>query len=230
MGDSMIGKDSMKQRKIIDLTLPVISGGSAPPKMPSPEFVPVRTMQKDGCRTTMVTLYNHAGTHVDSPSHFIDTGDTVDKLDLEQCMGIAHVIDASMCKAGQRIGVENLGNLVEIIKPGDRILFYTGWERYYPEQTYYCNFPALSLELAHWLVKKKVSLVGIDTGSVAALGDWEELTAVHKVFLTSGVILVEGLSNLDKLPFDQPFEIICLPLKLAQSDGAPARVVAIVET
>ena len=228
MGDSIHLEGSiLKRTLIIDLTLPIISGGSTPPKMPRPEFELVRTMEKDGCRTSKVSFYNHSGTHMDSPSHFLDSGNTIDQLCLEHCMGKAYVVDASSLEAGQRIQIEDLGDLTVKLEEGGRLLFYTGWERFYPDETYYHQFPALSLELAHWIVEKGIVLVGIDTGSVAAVDNWSELTAVHKVLLSNNVIVVEGLSNLHKLPFGKPVNLICLPMKLAATDGAPAHVVAI---
>ena len=78
--------------------------------------------------------------------------------------------------AGKQIQTKDLGNIGEKLVEGDRLLFYTGWERFYPEEIYYHNFPALYLELAHWLVEKKNSLIGIDTSSVSVVDDWDELT------------------------------------------------------
>jgi kynurenine formamidase len=197
--------------------------------MPRPVFEPVRTIEKDGCRTSKISLYNHSGTHMDAASHFLASGDTIDAVDLNVCIGKAYVVNVSHLGLGKRIRVEDLSDMAGKSGEGDRLLFYTGWERYYPEDAYYHDFPALSLELSRWLVEKKVSFIGIDTSSVAALDDWEELTAVHTILLSHGIILVEGLSNLDKLPFDRPFHLVCLPMKLWNLDGAPARVVAILE-
>lgn len=142
---------------------------------------------------------------------------------------IAEVRNGFYTFSGKRIHTRDLGNIGEKLVEGNRLLFYTGWERFYPEEIYYHNFPALSLELAHWLVEKKISLIGIDTSSVAAVDDWDELTTIHKVLLSNGIIIIEGLSNLDKLPFGHQVDLICLPMKLLNIDGTPARVVAILE-
>lgn len=47
----------------------------------------------------------------------------------------------------------------------------------------------------------------------------------HRILLNADIIIVEGL-NLSCATQDQ-YELICLPLKLAGSEGAPARVVLI---
>ncbi len=142
---------------------------------------------------------------------------------------IAEVRNGFHTFAGKRIQTKDHGNIGEKLGEGDWLLFYTGRERLYPEEIYYHNFPALYLELAHWLVEKKISLIGIDTSSVSAVDDWDELTRSHKVLISNGMILIEGLSNLDKLPFGRQVDLICLPMKLLNIDGTPARVVAIIE-
>jgi len=115
----------MNRTSIIDLTLPISSGGSATPKMPRPVFEQVRTMEKDGCRTSKISLYNHSGTHIDAQSHFLDSGETIDTLDLELCIGKAFVVDVSNLDAGKRIQAKDLGNVAGKLGEGDRLLFYT---------------------------------------------------------------------------------------------------------
>ena len=55
--------------------------------------------------------------------------------------------------------------------------------------------------------------------------DTEPLT--HRTLLEAGVIIVEGLNLQEVTPGN--YELICLPITLAGSDGAPARAVLIEE-
>jgi kynurenine formamidase len=55
----------------------------------------------------------------------------------------------------------------------------------------------------------------------------EEATESHLALLGAGIIVVEALANLDKLP--PRFTLCCLPLKLVGRDGSPVRAVAVVE-
>ena len=64
-------------------------------------------------------------------------------------------------------------------------------------------------------------LVGIDYLSVEKFNFDEPTT--HLVLLGANVIIVEGLALGDVPPGD--YELICLPLKIKDGDGAPARVV-----
>jgi kynurenine formamidase len=49
---------------------------------------------------------------------------------------------------------------------------------------------------------------------------------VHHVFLENRILIIENLANLDRLPEGCFAELICLPLHITESDGAPTRVVA----
>ena len=46
---------------------------------------------------------------------------------------------------------------------------------------------------------------------------------VHRAFLDRDVILLEGIDLSDVAP--GRYELICLPIKIADSDGAPCRAV-----
>jgi len=78
---------------------------------------------------------------------------------------------------------------------------------------------------AAFLVEKGVALVGIDALSIDDL-DEEELPA-HRILLPTGVVVVEGvdLSGIES----GRYELICLPLKIQDGDGAPARVLLVEE-
>lgn len=71
---------------------------------------------------------------------------------------------------------------------------------------------------ASYLVDRGVKLVGIDYLSV---GDAE----AHRELLESGVIALEGLDLRAVEPGS--YELLCLPLRLEGSDGAPARALLV---
>ena len=86
--------------------------------------------------------------------------------------------------------------------------------------------PRIDIELAHWLVDRGVALLGVEPPSVAEVNDREELTSVHRVLLGGGVVIVEGLTHLDQIE-PKTVELIVLPLRVLDGDGAPVRAVAI---
>jgi kynurenine formamidase len=89
--------------RIIDLTL------SLEPAMRGVKFEPARVLEKDGWNATTLHLYSHCGTHMDAPRHFDVSGQTIDQIPLDKCMGPAWLVDLSGIKPRALITVEDLG-------------------------------------------------------------------------------------------------------------------------
>ncbi|HRX80869.1 MAG TPA: cyclase family protein, partial [Pirellulaceae bacterium] len=71
-----------------------------------------------------------------------------------------------------------------------------------------------------------VALIGVEPPSVADVNNIEEVTEIHRILLGGGIVIVEGLVNLDQLP--SKVEFIALPLKIRGGDGCPVRAIAVV--
>jgi len=71
-------------------------------------------------------------------------------------------------------------------------------------------------------------MLGVEPPSVADINNMQELTEVHHILFEGGVIVVEGLTNLESLTKPK-VTFIALPLKVAAGDGAPVRALAIEE-
>jgi len=69
-------------------------------------------------------------------------------------------------------------------------------------------------------------LLGVEPPSVADVNNRVELTSVHRVLLGGGVVIVEGLAHLDQIE-SETVELVVLPLRVLDGDGAPVRAVAI---
>jgi arylformamidase len=94
-----------------------------------------------------------------------------------------------------------------------------------PHHHFHQDFVALSTQAAQWIIRKGIDLVGIDYLSIQLFKDAESLT--HRTLLDGGVIIVEGLNLKDVAP--GIYHLICLPIKLSGSDGAPTRAVLVQE-
>lgn len=209
--------------RIIDLTL------SLEPAMRGVKFEPARVLEKDGWNAMTLHLYSHCGTHMDAPRHFDVSGQTIDQIPLDKCMGPAWLVDLSGIKPRSLITVENLGPLQKKIQAGDGLLIRTGWSLLAHSPAYRNDLPRISLELARWCADNGVRILGVEPPSVADVHNIEELTTIHRVLLESGVIIVEGLANLDKI-HKEKVTFMAFPLKIVDGDGAPARALAIEES
>ena len=76
------------------------------------------------------------------------------------------------------------------------------------------------------MVEKQVAVLGVEPPSVADVNNPAELTEVHQVLFRGGVLIVEGLANLDQLTQSE-VEFIALPLRILGGDGCPVRAIAI---
>ncbi|MHB0923049.1 MAG: cyclase family protein [Bellilinea sp.] len=168
-----------------------------------------------------VAMGVHTGTHVDAPYHFLEDGTTVDTLPLDILIGSVQVVDL-----GGQVDLITADVLqkASIIPGVSRILFKTRnsqiWER--GETEFQTSFVGISADGAEYLVSKGIQLVGIDYLSIAP---YKNSRPTHQILLNAKVIIIEGLdlSNVKA----GVYQLVCLPLKLGGSDGAPARTVLI---
>ncbi|HSJ54665.1 MAG TPA: cyclase family protein [Anaerolineae bacterium] len=168
-------------------------------------------------------LGSHTGTHVDAPAHFIQQGQTVDRLPLDVLVGPALVLDLEDLP-GKTIQVLDLASL-HPPRSATRLLLKTRNSNLWADRQteFEHQFVHLDAKSAAWLVRRGVRLVGLDYLSVEA---FQSTTySVHHTLLEAGLIVVEGL-DLSAVPAG-PCQLVCLPLKIEGGDGAPARVLVI---
>lgn len=207
-------------RSIIDLTL------TLQPNMRGVTIHQEKTLEREGWNAKRLELYSHCGTHMDAPRHFLPDGSTIDTLDLAACMGTARVFNLTPIDPRTAITVNHLGAAGRSIGKGDRLLLRTDWHKRHGTPEYRDALPRISVELAQWLVERGVALLGVEPPSVADVNNRDELTSVHRILLRGSVVIVEGLANLDQIE-SECVELVILPLKVLDGDGAPARAVAI---
>ena len=206
--------------RIIDLSLTVDQ------QMPGVSIRSARQLQEDGWNATTLELYSHAGTHMDAPRHFLPDGKTLDQQDLSVLVGSALVVDLSPAAPRELISVKHLSGVADLVVPGSRLLLRTDWHRRYGTPAYRDELPRISLELAQWLVEREVALLGVEPPSVADVNNMQELTEVHQTLFRGGVVIVEGLAQLDQIKTAE-VQFIALPLKIHGGDGCPVRAIAI---
>ena len=166
---------------------------------------------------SLLTLSSHIGTHVDAPSHLIPGGKTVDALDLTAMVGPARVV---LFDEPGAITAEFLER-VDSLAANERILFKTGNSLLWEKRGFTEEYVGLSVDAANWLITKGVRLVGIDYLSIDAPGDAN--LPVHRALLANDIVVVESL-NLRQIP-EGHYQLVCLPMKVGGSEGAPARVI-----
>ncbi len=171
-----------------------------------------------GVRVSGLKCDVHTGTHIDAPLHFIPDGATVDQISLEATVGRAAVV--RIPDSITNITASTLDEL-GLPKGVTRVLFRTKNSDFWTDHgsIFQPEYAALSPGAAAWIVEHDIRCVGVDYLSVQ---NYEDGPETHEVLLREGVVIIEGLNLSGVSP--GIYELLCLPLKLAGSEGAPARV------
>ncbi len=204
---------------IYDITVPIRSGMPIYEGDPALNIEPWSALANgDSANVSFLHLGAHTGTHVDAPAHFIAGANRIDSLPLEVLIGPARVIRVPDDRTEIDPDFLSSCDLDNV----ERVLFRTRNSGLWSE-SFRKDFTHLLPEAAEMLVEQGVKLVGTDYLSIEKFHSGHHRT--HLTLLSNRVVIVEGL-NLSEVP-PGDYELICLPLKIAEGagDGAPARAV-----
>jgi arylformamidase len=197
---------------LIDISVPIRPAMPIYDRNPGVHLDRVLSIPRgDTANVSRLELGVHTGTHVDAPLHFFEGGSAAEELPLEPLVGRAYVADGSAIEGP----IDGLALSACGIPPGaERVLLKTRNGRLWDRDDFTRDFVRLDGAGARLLVQMGIRLIGIDYLSI---GDQD----AHRALLDAGVVAVEGL---DLRAVDPGwYELICLPLKVVGSDGAPAR-------
>ena len=202
----------------IDVSVTVRSG--MPHWPDNPPIVMERVMdlsRGDDANVSHLAMGVHSGTHMDGPVHFIHEGPGLDEMPLEATMGEARVIEI---EDPREITVGELAK--HGLRAGERILFRTSNSiRCWQAGDFIEDFVYISEPAARHLAETRVRTVGVDYLSVG--GYHTDGALIHRILLEAGIWIIEGL-DLSPVTGGR-YDMICLPVKLHGSDGAPARAI-----
>jgi kynurenine formamidase len=184
----------------------------------------------------------HLGTHLDAPNHFEPNRPSVDEIPPGQLFAHGVLMDVSgpaSADADYLLSLEDVHHFESEygrIPDGAVVLAYTGWSKFWDNQTRYSNrdvmgklhFPGFSSAAVDFLINERhVRGIGLDTMSVdhGLSRDFP----VHHLLGKADCYGLENLARLDQLP-PTGFYLIVAPMKIETGSGGPARVFAVVPT
>lgn len=175
----------------------------------------------DDATVSNITLACHTGTHTDGLNHFVPGMAGVEAAPLSALIGrvrVAHIPTSNHITAAE---IEAYEQRTRPLAKGDRIVFRTNnTGEDYTMQPFREDYVAVSLEAARYLTAQGVIFVGVDYYSV---GPYSDPAPTHRELLSHHVWVTEGLDL--RMVEEGEYDMVCLPLKLEGSDGAPTRVV-----
>jgi arylformamidase len=169
----------------------------------------------DSVNVTTLKLSVHTGAHIDAPYHFTEDGLRVGQVPLDVFLGPARVV--SVNKTGGLLPADLEGHALTGV---ERVLFHTPASDV-PDEQWSDEFAHMTVEMADRLAGLGVKLVGLDSPSMDPF-DSQDMPA-HHALNRHGIAILENLS-LKGVP-DGDYELIALPLKLADADASPVRAV-----
>ncbi len=207
-----------RTRGWIDVSVPLRSGMVHWPDNPPVRIERMLDMERgDAANVSLISLGAHTGTHMDAPVHFVRGGEGMDRMPLDATVGRARVVGIQDPTSIKPDELRPLG-----LAPGERVLFKTlnsSWV--WQTDEFIEDFVYVSQEAARYLVECGVRTVGVDYLSVG--GFHKDGVETHEALLGAGIWVIEGLDLSEVEPGE--YELICLPLKVQDSDGAPARAI-----
>jgi kynurenine formamidase len=208
--------------KYFDLSQPVEPGMTIFPGDPQPVVQPAEGVTAPW-RVTDLHLGTHSGTHIDSASHYLPAGKTIDQYPIERFILPGIVLPLADLSEDQSISAESLSGVLKNFPEGGAILVQTQWDRYWKTDRY-LRHPYLSPGAIKLLIRAHASLVGIDALNVDSTV--QSTTHAHRSLMENDILIVENLTHLSEIQPGRIYLFSFLPINLPGLDGSPIRAVA----
>jgi len=158
----------------------------------------------------------------------------IDDVPLDHLAGPALILDFSYVSANQAITVSDLIKNGDQIIAGGILVLKTGWDlkQSWKDAAYWTQAPYLDAAAAAWISEQNINAVGFDfpqdyvTREIPDRQPGVREMPAHDLILRKGIYQIEYLCNVHQINVKR-VSLIALPLKLAGCEGAPARVVAV---
>ncbi|GAB6099958.1 cyclase family protein [Halanaerocella petrolearia] len=204
--------------KIYDISIPIES--EMPVYKGRKEKRPVITNlsnhKEGGVYESKIEMNLHTGTHLDAPLHMVEDGDSITEFEIEEFVVSAQVID--LTEVEDSISVSDLKDYE--LKSQTFILFKTKNSSAEFLKDNPKDFIYLDQAAADFLVEQEVSGVGIDALGIER-NQPDHMT--HKVLLTNGVKILEGINLTEVSPGE--YTLICPPLQIKKGEASPVRAI-----
>lgn len=202
----------------IDISVPLRNGMVTwPGDAPFERTSTLEIANGDLCNLSQISTTAHVGTHMDAPRHYLPGAAGMETMPIAASIGKARVIEIHDPEV---IRVPELES--HRLAKGDRVLFKTrNSEHCWKTDHFQKKYVYLAPETARYLAERGVQTVGVDYLSIGGFESGGRET--HCILFEAGIWIIEGLILKHVEPGE--YELVCLPLRIIGSDGAPARAV-----
>lgn len=202
---------------------------------PGPVIVPFSQIaNNDTSNSYSISFFNHTGTHIDAPRHFVDKGKSISEYAVDELIFNHPVIVDCPKEGAELITTDDLKNVSYQLQISDCLLLRTGFGRFRNEERYMTNNPGIAPKTIRWIRKEYPSIrcIGIDSISISSFQYRNEGREAHRAaFIEQSdfgepLLLIEDM-KLDAVTEERLGTLIVLPWQIDGLDSAPCNIIAI---
>lgn len=184
----------------------------------------------DSCNTSLWSLSNHMGTHIDFPRHFAADGKSLDDYDPGFFISNKiYLFEIAPVEPGQIIGPQDL-NLDSIPKDIEALLVKTGFGQFRGQTVYSKQNPGFYPDLADALRARfpGVRIMGFDSISLSSVVHRDLGREAHRAFLDHehSILPLEDMDLTQISNETKIYQLVVAPLLVSGADGSPCTVMA----
>ncbi|HEU4480822.1 MAG TPA: cyclase family protein [Actinomycetota bacterium] len=166
-----------------------------------------------------VDMPANVGTYVDAPFHRFPDREDLSQVPLDRLVGLDGVVLDATDQESRALGLDRPEGDIG----GKAVLIRTGWDSRWGTEGYWEPGPHLTRDFAGSLIDAGVGLVGVDFWNVDDTRT--RLRPIHTELLRAGVLIVEHLCHLDRLP-SRGFRFFAPVLGIQRGASFPVRAFA----
>jgi arylformamidase len=195
--------------------------------IPAASIETIATVKKDDFFASKITLSTITGTYLESGAHIIEGAKTLDEYSIADFIKPAKIIRLPRQEEKTLIDEKLLAAHAPKIAKGDAVIVDTGWAPRWNGPGYVLKCPNLSAKAVEWILSHEISIFGTDVPCIES--SWSEDAAGEKggllgMMFRKNVLLAAPLVNLGAVTGSAGV-LYCLPLRVKNTSGAPARIV-----
>jgi kynurenine formamidase len=187
----------------------------------------IATVKENDFFASKISVSTVTGTYLEAGSHVLEGGRNLDSYSIADFIKPAAIVRLPRQKEKALVQADLLEKHAPRISRGDALIVDAGWGGMWNKPGYVLSCPNLSRGAVEWALEKGISIFGCDVPCIES--SWSEDAAGEKggllgILFKANALLVAPLVNLDQVRSDRG-TLYCLPLLVAGTSGAPARVI-----
>ncbi|MEE9274687.1 MAG: cyclase family protein [bacterium] len=204
---------------------------------PGTAITPIAALDTEHIANFRFETTTQSYTHYDAPSHFFHDGLCNHELPLDHVCGEAAVLKVPGKGPSETVTAADLEATGVEIRPGDIAIVSTEWtDRAWGSRDFWENMIYLTTDAADWLIARGIKALAQDFMTCDSplhppeerkwpAADW---SPNHIKFLSRGICLIEWCTNIGAIQNERVL-LVTGAIRLKDTEGAPARVIAIEE-